>query len=92
MSYDVSAHYAAQNTAENQLERPLKPIIGIYHGRKQLLIRFIHISDLLRYYFVELGCMLYTSLARGVTHPRSVGIYERAGADKRFKKKRSRSR
>jgi hypothetical protein len=38
MSYDVSAHYAAENTAENRLEWPLKLIIGINHGRKQPFI------------------------------------------------------
>jgi hypothetical protein len=38
MSYDVSAHYAAENTTENRLEWPLKPIIGINHGRKRPLI------------------------------------------------------
>ncbi|EFH85122.1 hypothetical protein Krac_6282 [Ktedonobacter racemifer DSM 44963] len=38
MSYDVSAHYAAENTAENRLEWPLKLIIGINHGRKHPFI------------------------------------------------------
>ena len=42
MSYDVSAHYAAENTAKNRLEWLLKPIIGINQGRKQPLIWFIH--------------------------------------------------